>query len=149
MTATDRELLASIEVNLQELRRRGVVRTNNAPVGDYAEALVRDVLGGTLEPNSGKSRDLVTDDGERIQVKARIVRNGSAPERQLSSFRSFDFDQLVVILFDAEYHVRRATMLPVQLVVECATTDSYVNARRVVASDALLDAGTDLTHLFQ
>ena len=100
---TDRELLAGIEASLQELRRRGIARTSNAPTGDYAESLALKVLGGELASNSAKSYDLVTAAGDRIQVKARVIRNGSAGERQLSPFRSFDFEHALIILFDGEY----------------------------------------------
>jgi hypothetical protein len=33
----------------------GAIRTENAPVGDYAEYLVATALGGRLAPNSEKS----------------------------------------------------------------------------------------------
>ena len=149
VVVTDRELLAGIEASLQELRRRGVARTSNAPTGDYAESLALKVLGGELASNSAKSYDLVTAAGDRIQVKARVIRNGSAGERQLSPFRSFDFEHALIILFDSEYRVRRATMLPAAIVLAHSTDNAYINARRFIARDAVLDLGTDLTHLFQ
>ena len=53
------ELLAGYAGILAELRRRGVVRTNNAPVGDYAEWLAARALGGEIVANaSEKSYDL-------------------------------------------------------------------------------------------
>jgi hypothetical protein len=35
---------------LRELKGRGVIRTENAPAGDYAEYLVAAALGGKLAP---------------------------------------------------------------------------------------------------
>jgi hypothetical protein len=35
---------------LSELKSRGVIRTENAPVGDYAEYLVAIALGGQVAP---------------------------------------------------------------------------------------------------
>ena len=69
------ELLALSRAILAELRRRGVIRTGNAPAGDYAELLVRVATGGELAANSQKSWDVKTPDGERLQVKARVVTN--------------------------------------------------------------------------
>ena len=57
---------------LSELKSRGVIRTENAPVGDYAEYLVVTALGGQLAPNSEKSWDVLSSDGEKLQVKARV-----------------------------------------------------------------------------
>ena len=58
---TAAELFALYRSILRELRARGVVRTENAPAGDYAEHLVARALGGTLasnsdEPQSGRRR---------------------------------------------------------------------------------------------
>lgn len=46
--ASRSHLLGAYAAILAELRTRGVVRTNNAPVGDYAETLVVAALGGSL-----------------------------------------------------------------------------------------------------
>ncbi|MEZ5202894.1 MAG: hypothetical protein R2701_00470 [Acidimicrobiales bacterium] len=49
------ELLGGYARIIAELRRRGVVRTNNAPVGDYAELLVAAALeGSSASPSSGR-----------------------------------------------------------------------------------------------
>lgn len=50
------ELLAGYASRLAELRRRGVLRTNNPPAGDYAEWLVQRALGGNLAPISRRNR---------------------------------------------------------------------------------------------
>ncbi len=143
-----RELLAEYERILAELRRREIIRTNDAPAGQYAEWLAREVLGGELAPNSTKSYDLTTPDGQRLQVKARVLRNDVAGERLLSPFRSFDFDQALVLLFDVAYRVKRATLLPADLIRDNSAEDLHSNARRFVARDAVLALGVDVTHLF-
>ncbi|MBA2567895.1 MAG: hypothetical protein H0V11_00960 [Actinobacteria bacterium] len=43
---TTAELLALSRASLRELKRRGVVRSGNAPAGDYAELLVQRATGG-------------------------------------------------------------------------------------------------------
>ncbi len=49
------ELLSLSRAILAELRRRGVIRTGNAPAGDYAELLVQRATGGEFAPNSQRS----------------------------------------------------------------------------------------------
>ena len=67
------ELLGLSRRILAELRERGVVRTGNAPAGDYAELLVQQATKGTLADNSKASWDIETPDGLHLQVKARVV----------------------------------------------------------------------------
>jgi hypothetical protein len=146
------ELFSLYRAILRELRRRRVVRTENAPAGDYAEYLVAAALGGSLAPNSEKSYDVLAG-GRRVQVKARVV---SDPPRsgqlQLSPFRSFDFDEAVIVLLsDDDYSVRRAVRIGVDAVRDASTYISHVNGYIVHARAALLDAPgvEDVTPLLQ
>lgn len=140
------ELLALSRAILAELRRRGVIRTGNAPAGDYAELLVQRTTSGELAPNSQKSWDVLAGDGERLQVKARVVTDPRANgERQLSVFRSWDFDAAVVVLFDDDFCVWRAARLPVETFQAAARFVEHVSGYRVFATDELLDAGDDWT----
>ncbi|MEH3117234.1 MAG: hypothetical protein PGN25_06415 [Methylorubrum populi] len=50
--ATVKELLTTYGEVMAELRRRGVIRTGNAPVGDYAELLFSEAFDWRLEGNS-------------------------------------------------------------------------------------------------
>jgi hypothetical protein len=50
---------------LGELKSRGLIRTENAPTGDYAEYLVATALGGQMAPNSEKSWDVLGGDGKK------------------------------------------------------------------------------------
>lgn len=95
-------LLGTYTSILEELRRRGLVRTNNAPIGDLAEYACNIVYRGELAPNSEKSYDLVAADGRRIQVKVRNVRPDTSPSAVFSVIRSFDFDACIFVLVDAE-----------------------------------------------
>jgi len=140
------ELLALSRRILKELKRRGIIRSGNAPAGDYAELPVQRATGGELAPNSQKSWDVKTPEGERLQVKARVVTNPKVrAERQLSAFRSWDFDAALVILFDDDFRVWRATRLPVQLIEQQSTFVEHVRGFRVMVTDALLDQGQDWT----
>ena len=102
--ASIHDLLVGYAMTLAELRQRGVLRTNNAPVGDYAEWLLHQTLGGTLAAStSAKSSDLTLDDGRRVQVKARVVADPpTGGQLQTSPFRSWDFDLAALMLFRAD-----------------------------------------------
>jgi hypothetical protein len=142
------ELFAQYGAILRELRRREVVRTNDAPAGGWAEYLVCKYLGGTPAPNSEKSWDVLAPDQSRVQVKARVVFDTSrVGQRQLSSFRSFSFDTLAVVLFDDMHAVWRAVLLPVGEVQKRVRPTPYVAGHRLMATDALLNAvtATDIT----
>lgn len=130
---------------LNELYERGVIRSANAPTGDYAEWLVQRALGGELQPNSNKSADLIVRN-KKIQIKARVLScPEKAGERQLSSFRTWEFDDAVIVLFDRHYGIRRATRIKVAELEAAAKKDEWVSGYRVIARDALLDRGRDIT----
>ncbi len=131
---------------LAEMRDRGVIRTWNAPIGDYAEWLVAEATGGELAPNSQKSWDIRLPDGERLQVKSRFV---TSPEdrgqRRLSSFRSWDFEAAVIVLFDDDFQVWRAVKLDLSTLKENAKYVEHVSGNTVMATNDLLAQGRDMT----
>ena len=134
---------------LIELKSRGVIRTENAPAGDYAEYLVAAALGGQLAPNSEKSWDVLGNDGKKLQVKARVVSEPAEPgQLQLSPFRSFDFDYAVIVLLSAaDYAVTRASKVPRHVVETSAVYRQHVNGKLLFARAEIMghpDA-TDLT----
>jgi hypothetical protein len=140
------ELLSLSRAILAELRRRQVIRSGNAPAGDYAELLVLRAAGGELAPNSQQSWDVLTSENERLQVKARVVADPKVRgERQLSVFRSWDFDAAVVVLFDDSFRARRAARLPVETLKAAARFSEHVRGSLVLATDALLERGENWT----
>jgi hypothetical protein len=109
---------------LEELRERGVIRSTNAPTGDYAEWLVQRALGGELQPNSNKSADLIVRK-KKIQIKARVLSDPErSGERQLSPFRSWGFNDAVIVLFDRHSVVKRATRIKVSELEASAKEDN-------------------------
>ena len=105
---------------------------------------MRDVTDGELAPNAQKAWDVRTPAGERLQVKARVVVDPKARgERQLSVFRSWDFEAAVVVLFDDEFRVWRAARLPLEVVKEAGRWTEHVRGWRVMATDELLSRGED------
>jgi len=143
--SSDSELFALYGSVMRELLRRRLVRTANAPAGDYAEYLVASALGGELAPNSVKSWDLKTPAGRRVQVKCRVVADPpKIGERQLSPFRSFEFDDLVVVLFSPDYSIRRAAQLPVDAVKKLSRHRAHVNGYVLMATDSVLSTAGSL-----
>lgn len=120
-----------------ELRDRGVVRTGNGPVGDYAEALFAHTFGWTLEVNSAAGHDAVDAAKIRYQIKAR--REGrSAGVRQLSAIRRLhdrDFDWLAAVILNSGFGVRRALLMPHALVAALAKRVELTNSWRLMLSD--------------
>jgi hypothetical protein len=118
------------------LKGRGVIRTENAPVGDYAEYLVATALGGQLATNWEKAWDVRGGDGEKLQVKARVVSEPAEPgQLQLSPFRSFGFDSAVIVLLSAtDYAVTRASKVPRYVVESSAAYRQHVNGKVLCAA---------------
>lgn len=136
------KLLEQYAAILTELVSRGAVRSRNAPVGDLAETLVKIAYGGELAPASAKSWDIRAN-GRRLQVKARLVAaSGSRSKPQLSPFRTWDFDALVVVLFDeTNYRVSRAIEIPSDAARSLAHDVKWVAGQRVMANDKLMHHG--------
>lgn len=140
-TATDRELLRLHGAVLDELRARGVVRTANAPLGDYAEHLFAKAFGWTLAGNSERGHDATDAAGLRFQVKARRLRTGTPGERQLSVIRALPdakFEMLAAVLFDRSFKVFRAALIPHAIVLKRSSFVAHVNGWRLILDDAVL-----------
>ncbi len=134
---------------LDELRARGVTRSANNPVADYAENLVAQALDLELAPKSTRGHDAVGRDGVRYEIKSRRItsHNGS---RQLSAIRGLDeqhFDFLVGVLFREDFTVQRACVVPYEVVVNRSTYRKHPNAWVLHLRDEIWNAVgvTDIT----
>lgn len=134
---------------LAELRARGVIRTANAPVGDYAEHLAQRVYGGTLETNSVKSHDLLSAASKRIQVKARAVGKANNRTTKFSTFRSFQFDLACFLLFDVRtYDLIWARELSPDVARSLARHSDHVNGDHLTRA-VVEREGKDVTPNFK
>ena len=104
-------------------------RTNNI-VGEYAEDLANKYIGGNLLAISSSSAD-IEKDGVLYQVKSRRMEEGAAP--QLGVIRSWDFDYLVVILFNKIGDVEKAIIVPTCVAKENATENTHQNGYIITA----------------
>lgn len=135
---------------LDELGRREVVRSRNAPAGDFAEYLAARVYRGQLGRRSEKSWDVRAGDGRLVQVKCRMV--GAKRSGNYSFFRSWDFDVCVFVRLDSTtYEVVSAVEVPKSGVQSLAQTTAHVNGSRIQLAHNLLQVpgAVDRTKDFQ
>lgn len=149
-TATATTLLQLQAAAVEELRRRDLVRTANAPLGDYAEHLFAKAFGWELTVNSATSYDAKDSEGTRYQIKARRLRNNVAGERQLGVMRGLPdkaFDYLAAVLFDRDFTVHRAAIIPHAAVASRSRHSKHVNGWRFLLEDAvwLIEGVRDVT----
>lgn len=122
---------------MEELYRRGVVRTRNNPVGDLAEELFCRAFRWKREGNSARSVDAVAEDGARHQIKARRL-TAANTSRQLSAIRDLagaHFDFLAGALFDFDFTVRRAAIIPHATVLRRARYVAHTNSSNFMLTD--------------
>ncbi len=137
------DLLALYAKIIDELIDRKVVRSSNNPVADYSEYLTARAFGLTLVANANIGFDAISADDVRYQVKARRLtsRNGS---RQLGFIRGLDkeedpFDLLLGILFNSDFTVLRAALIPIEVIRANAARVDYVNGWRFILRESVWD----------
>ena len=131
------ELLALHAKLADELRSRGITRSANSPTGDLAEYLFCKAFGWKQAGNSHANVDAIGSDGIRYQIKGRrITRFNNS--RQLSAIRDLDgghFDFLAGVLFNEDYTVMRAALIPHSIAVERATFVELTNSHKFLLRD--------------
>lgn len=123
----------------EELRRRGVVRSSNNPVGDFAEYLFCKAFGWTQAGNANKSSDAICSEGTLYQIKSRRPTSHN-PSRQLSAMRGLDrggFDYLAGVIFAEDYGIARAALIPHALVLENAVYVDYTKSWKFYLRDTV------------
>lgn len=133
---TTTELLADWAAVMRELRHRDVIRTNNNPVGDIAEAIVAAHYGGVRGSFVQAGWDVRLPDGELVQVKAmRMTATGK--RRNLSPIRDSDYDAVVIVIFDEDFRVTEGLKLTRKVVEELFQPNGHVNGRIITVTDKL------------
>ena len=146
-------LLRVYDTVLRELRDTGVLRSNNNPVGDFAEFLVAETFNWTLTTKSTKGHDARDDQGNRYEIKARRLasENGS---RQLSAIRDIDgkhFDYVAGILFASDFSVFRAALIPWSIVFEKSVYVGSTNSSKLILNEIIweMEGVSDITEQLQ
>lgn len=93
---------------ISKLLKDELGRTSNI-VGEYAEDLIKDYVGGELLPASSKSADIKSSQGKLYQVKSRVIKGKMTGT--LGTIRSWDFDYLATIIFDEYGNVTYAGII--------------------------------------
>lgn len=135
-----KELLQLQASATNELKARGVVRTQNNPLGDYTEWLVARALNLELQANSKAGYDGVGRDGLRVQIKGRRV-TPTNNSRQLSAIRKYaerDFDVLAAVIYDERFNIIEALLIPHEVVGEYASYREHVNAHILILKGPIL-----------
>lgn len=136
------ELLALHAQVSDELRARGITRSSNNPTGDLAEYLCCKAFGWAQAGNSNRSIDALDAEGIRYQIKGRrITRYNNS--RQLSALRDLDgahFDFLVGVLFNEDYTILRAALIPYAVALQRASFVKYTNSHKFMLRDDVWDA---------
>jgi hypothetical protein len=125
-----------------ELRRRGITRSSNNPTGDLAEYLFCKAFGWKQADNSQANVDAIGADGTRYQIKGRRITRFNK-SRQLSAIRDMagsHFDFLAGVLFDEDYTVLRAALIPHSVALERATFVERTNSHRFLLRDEIWNA---------
>lgn len=131
------QLQASIT---KELKDRGIVRTQNQPLGDYTEWLVAKALDLQLEASSKAGYDGISKAGVRVQIKGRRVTpfNNS---RQLSVIRKYnekDFDELAAVIYNENFDVIEALMIPHEVIGDYASHRKHINGHILILKGPIL-----------
>ena len=124
---------------MDELRHRGVLRSANNPTGDLAEHLFCTAFGWEQAPNAEKGFDASDVNSVRYQIKGRRLHKHNK-SRQLSAIRDPNgFDVLAAVLFDDNYRVTRAALIPQKVVKQRSTYLHYTNSHKFILRDNVWD----------
>lgn len=126
-------LLIGYAVALRGLRAHGVIRSFNSPVSDIAEWIVSEKLHLTLTPMSNRSHDATDASGARYQIKARWCPS-TIRSKQLGAVRDLalnPFEFLVAVIFDADFIVDYAAVIPLAVVQQRSRYVARTNSHRL------------------
>jgi hypothetical protein len=138
---------------MRELRSREIVRSSNGPGADVAEGLVAKALSLSLNVASTAGFDGIDPRGRKIEVKCRrLTRHNKS--RQLSAIRNLEgahFDFLAGVLFNEDFSVLKAALIPYRVVNDHSVFVKHTNAWKFVLRDGVwsLPGVEDITRQLQ
>jgi len=126
---------------LDELRRRGVVRSSNNPVADLAESIGKVAFKLKLTDGSNPGYDGKGPGGHRYQIKGRrqTAHNMSTQLGAIRNLNRDNFDYLVAILFDEHFRVKKALRMKRAVVKRHARWSDHVHAHLLTLTGLVLD----------
>ena len=138
-TMSEVELLQTHSAVIAELLCRGVVKTKNNPIGDYAEWLVCNRLGLESQGNSQAAFDAIDGQRTRYQIKARCSGANSVQFSPMRNLEQHGFDFVVAIVFDEDYSVRFAVKIAYDAVPKLARYRAYVNGYVLILTNKAVE----------
>jgi hypothetical protein len=117
------------------------MRSSNNPVADYTEYIVADALSLHREQNSKAGFDGTDNQNNRHEIKARRLTQYNR-STQLSAIRNLDrhhFDFLAGVLFEEDFEIRRACLVPWQTVQSRCKYQQHTNSSRFCLNPGLWD----------
>ena len=131
---TLKTLLAQYAEISQQLSQHPWIRNNNAPLGDVAENLVAEALGGIVADNNAKGYDVELRDGQLIQVKGITYRGKD--NLVTSAIRSLDFDNVAIVVCEPDFSVVEGLLVPKDRVVEVSRFHKTLNGYQIKVKQA-------------
>ena len=124
---------------INDLRERGVLRSTNSPVADYAEYLVCRGLSLSPAKKSAKGFDATDAEGKKYEIKARREATGSKPTRfsPIRELEAHQSDYLVAVVFAEDFTVKKAGILTHSAVCRLAYRQERVKAWILPLSSSL------------
>ncbi|MEM2975146.1 MAG: hypothetical protein QW821_01825 [Candidatus Bathyarchaeia archaeon] len=141
----DKDLLQFYSKLMDELRERKLIRSSNNPVSDYAEKIVCEKFGLSIQGKSSKGYDAIDKkSGVKYQIKARRVTSHNR-SRQLGVIRNLDqklFDYLIAVIFDESFKPIEIWKIPRQTIPKYARYSQHQNGYILVLGGKLLQDET-------
>lgn len=135
---TDMQTLRALLDEYAEVRQRlsqhPWIRNNNAPLGDVAENLVAQALGGTVADNNAKGYDVELPDGQLIQVKGITYRGKD--NLVTSAIRSLDFDSVAIVICEPDFSIAEGLLVPKDRVIEVSRFHKKLNGYQIKVKQA-------------
>lgn len=119
--------------SMREMRDRGLIRSWNNPVADYAERLVAVRLNLELAPPVAQGYDALDSSGRRYQIKSRRLTTQNK-SRQLGAIRKLEqqeFDDLIAVVFNEDLVAEEMWRIPHAVVVDFAKWVPTLNGHRI------------------
>ena len=118
----------------QEIAKHPWMRNNNAPIGDLAEHLVAEALGGEVAENNAKSHDVELANGQLIQVKGITYRGRNS--LFTSAIRSLDFHSVAIVICNPDFSIREGLLVPQPKVIEVSRLNKRMGAYQISVNKA-------------
>lgn len=125
---------------MEELRDKGLIRTSNNPVADYAEKVAVERLKLHRSPKEERGYDATDSKGKKYQIKGRRTTRHNQ-SRQLGVIRNLDqklFDYLVAVIFNEQFETKEIWKIPYGFVANHSRWSAHQNGHIFHANPAIL-----------